>query len=154
MKNYKKFNEKYWGLTYTDLYNMIKDEVTQDEIDNNLEWLISSLKKIQLQNKITLYRVIYVLNKEDVYGVDLGHHYVKDASDFHEEMLDYLYRNAKKKIPTLKETDCYLVEIEIETKYIDFKWTIETNCLHPFESEITLKSPKTAIIKNISLMYE
>ena len=84
----------------------------------------------------------------------LGHHYVYDIDDFHEEMLNYLYYNTKRKNPNLDEDDVWVVEIETPTSNIDYSETILTYSLHPKENEITIKDYSGVRIIDIYEYYE
>ena len=147
-----KYNRKIYGYSWNELYYIIEDEI--DDPEEFLNYLIKKLKKIEKEEKINLYRIVFAKNKDDIDVNKLGHHFVQDPKDFHEEMNDYLFRNARKENSELEETDLFLVEVEIETKYIDFEYTIMTNCQHPFESEITVEKPEKCVIKNITEYYD
>jgi hypothetical protein len=74
--------------------------------------------------------------------------------DFHEQMLDYLYYNAKRNDPSLNEDDVWVVEIETPTSNIDYSETILTYSLHPKEDEITIKDASNVKIISIFEYYE
>jgi len=145
-------NIDIYGYSWNDLFYIIKDEL--DDPEEQLINIIDNLKEIENYKFITLYRVVYAKNKEDIDESNLGHHFVQDSRDFHEEMLDYLYRNARKENSELEETDLFLVKVKVEPKYIDFKHTIMTNCQHPFESEITVEHPEKCEIIEIDNYYK
>lgn len=84
---------------------------------------------------------------------NLGHHYISDTEDFHEEMLDYLYQNALKLDKSLEDKDVYLIQIETPTSNIDNYETLRTFALHPFENEITIKNDKQVSFKSITNYY-
>jgi len=144
-------NLDLYGYTWNELYYIIEDEL--DEPKEQLINIIDNLKEIENYKFVTLYRVVYSKNKEDIDKSKLGHHFVQDPSDFHEEMLDYLYRNATKNKSDLKETDLFLVKVKVDPKYIDFKYSIMTNCQHPYESEITVSHPENCEIIEIDNYY-
>ena len=129
------------GLMYTDPEDLLKQK-------------IKFLKKIEKKNSIKLFRVVFSKSKKKINIKKLGHHYVYDIDDFHEQMLDYLYYNAKRKDSSLEEDDVWVVEIETPTSNIDYSETILTYSLHPKEDEITIKYPNNVKIINISKYYE
>jgi len=104
MKSFKQYiiesEEKIFGHNYDDLLDTIQDEVEYGEAEDILRGKIEELEKIQKENQINLYRVIFVIDKNNIDKNKLGHHYVPDPEDFHEQMIDYLFQNAKKKIKT------------------------------------------------------
>ena len=129
------------GLMYTDPEELLNDK-------------IEFLKKIEKKNSIKLFRVVFSKSKKKINIKKLGHHYVYDMDDFHEQMLDYLYYNAKRKDSSLDEDDVWVVEIETPTNNIDYSETILTYSLHPNENEITIKDSSIVKIKDISKYYE
>ena len=129
------------GLIYTDAEELLNDK-------------IKFLKKIEKKNSIKLFRVVFSKSKKKINIKKLGHHYVYDIDDFHEQMLDYLYYNAKRKDSSLDEDDVWVVEIETPTNNIDYSETILTYSLHPNENEITIKDSGIVKIKDISKYYE
>lgn len=129
------------GLMYTSPEELLKQK-------------IKFLKKIEKKNTIKLFRVVFSKSKNKINIKKLGHHYVYDMDDFHEQMLDYLYYNAKRKDSSLKQDDVWAVGIETPTNNIDYSETILTYSLHPKEDEITIKDPKNVKIISISKYYE
>ena len=129
------------GLMYTDPEELLKNK-------------IKFLKKIQKKGSIKLFRVVFSKSKKKINIKKLGHHYVYDMDDFHEQMLDYLYYNAKRKDPSLNEDDVWVVEIETPTSNIDYSETILTYSLHPKEDEITIKDASNVKIISIFEYYE
>lgn len=129
------------GLIYTEPKELLNDKV-------------KFLKKIKKKNSIKLFRVVFSKSKNKINIKELGHHYVYDIDDFHEQMLDYLYYNAKRKDSNLDEYDCWVVEIETATSNIDYSETILTYSLHPNEDEITIKDSNNLKIINIYKYYE
>ena len=129
------------GLMYTDPKELLNDK-------------IKFLKKIEKKNSIKLFRVVFSKSKKKINIKKLGHHYVYDIDDFHEQMLDYLYYNAKRKDPSLNNDDVWVVEIETPTNNIDYSETILTYSLHPNEDEITIKDYSGVKVIDISKYYE
>ena len=99
--------------------------------------------------KITLYRLIFAKTKDDINVDKIGNHFVSDVDDFHDDMLDYLYYNAKRENKKIKKSDLWLIKIETQSNNIDFYETILTFSLHPNEDEITIKNDK--LIKILSI---
>lgn len=145
-------DKNVFGHEYDVLIDMIKNEV--DNPKKALNSKIKHLNKIQKQKSIVLYRIVFVKNPDDINTSEFGHHYVDDISDFHEEMLDYLYSNARKVNPNIDEYDAYLVEIETPTHNIDYYETMRTYALHPLENEITISDDTDVVVKNITPYYE
>lgn len=75
------------------------------------------------------------------------------TEDFHEEMLDYLYQNARKLDKNLEEDDVYLIKVETPTSNIDYYETMRTFVFHPWENEITIKDDTKVKLKNIINFY-
>ena len=156
VKNFKQFvNESkdvdVFGHKLSVLLDMIDDQV-----DNPKQFIknkINELLQLQKQASITLYRVVYIKNPDKLNKSNFGHHYVLDTEDFHEEMLDYLYQNARKLYKSLEEEDVYLIEVETPTSNIDYYETMRTFALHPFENEITIKNDKQVSFKSITNFY-
>jgi hypothetical protein len=132
-------------------YVRLVEEVLEENTAH-INYVKKELANIKKKPKITLYRVIYVTNKNQINKNDLGIHYVKDLGSFHEEMLDWLYLNAKKKSPNLEYDDLWLVTVETRTDNIDYEMTLEYNIDHPYEEEIQLKTSKVNI-KSIEPYY-
>ena len=156
VKNFKQFvNESkdvdVFGHKLSVLLDMIDDQV-----DNPKQFIKNKVKElIQLQKQpsITLYRVVYIKNPDKLNKNNFGHHYVSDTEDFHEEMLDYLYQNARKIDRTLDEEDAYLIEVETPTSNIDYYETMRTFALHPFENEVSVKNDTQIKLKSITNFY-
>jgi hypothetical protein len=156
VKNFKQFvNESkdvdVFGHKLSVLLDMIDDQV--DEPKKFIKNKINELLQLQKQASITLYRVVYIKNPDKLNKTNFGHHYVSDTEDFHEEMLDYLYQNARKLDKSLEEEDVYLIEVETPTSNIDYYETMRTFALHPFENEVTIKNDKQVSFKNITNFY-
>ena len=156
VKNFKQFvNESkdvdVFGHKLSVLLDMIDDQVDEPKIF--IKNKINELLQLQKQASITLYRVVYIKNPDKLNKNNFGHHYVSDTEDFHEEMLDYLYQNARKLDKSLEEEDVYLIEVETPTSNIDYYETMRTFALHPFENEITIKNDKQVGFKSITNFY-
>ncbi len=141
-----------FGHKLSVLLDMIDDQV--DEPKQFIKNKINELLQLQKQTSITLYRVVYIKNPDKLNKTNFGHHYVSDTEDFHEEMLDYLYQNARKLDKSLDEEDVYLIEVETLTSNIDYYETMRTFALHPFENEITIKNDKQVSFKSITNFYD
>lgn len=130
----------------------ILDEMSAEEyVDNTIEKL-SDIKK---QGKITLYRIIWTKNIDDIDKSDLGIHWVMNLEDFNEVMIDWLYQNAREKDEEFDEyDDCYLITAETSPSNIDYFETMLTQMEHPFEEEIWLKTGKNMTIKDIGKFYD
>jgi len=156
VKNWKQFlNESkdvdIFGHKLSVLLDMIDGQV--DKPKQIIKNKINELLQLQKQTSITLYRVVYIKNPDKLNKTNFGHHYVSDTEDFHEEMLDYLYQNARKLDKSLEEEDVYLIEVETPTSNIDYYETMRTFALHPFENEITIKNDKQVSFKSIANFY-
>ena len=156
VKDFKQFvNESkdvdVFGHKLSVLLDMIDDQV--DKPKQFIKNKINELLQLQKQASITLYRVVYIKNPDKLNKANFGHHYVSDTEDFHEEMLDYLYQNARKLDKSLEEEDVYLIEVETPTSNIDYYETMRTFALHPFENEITIKNDKQVSFKSITNFY-
>ena len=149
-KNYNKTETDVdvFGHKLSVLLDMIDDQI--DEPEEFIKNKIYELLQLQKQASITLYRVVYIKNPDELNKTNFGHHYVSDTEDFHEEMLDYLYQNARKLDKSLEEEDTYLIEIETSTSNIDYYETMRTFALYPFENEITIKNDKQVSFKSIT----
>ena len=149
--------ENIYGWAYSDLIKMMmSSESAPDEEDR--EYLIDhkakELRRIEEQGEAIAYRVVFTKTEEDINLDELGHHFISDVSDFHESMLNYLYMNARKSDPTLKEEDVWLIKVKIPSNSIDYRETMRTFANFPFESEITVKNPENVEIIDISPYYE
>jgi len=145
-------SEKIFGHDYSDLLdNISKKEAglvwsePQEVLDDN----IKSLKELQNGQKIVLYRLVFAQTKNDINVDKIGHHFVRDVDDFHDDMIDYLYHNAKSQNKKIKKSDLWLIKVETASTNIDFYETILTFSLHPNENEITVKNDK--LIKILSI---
>ena len=150
VKNFKQ-DVDVFGHKLSVLLDMIDDQVNEPK--KFIKYKINELLQLQKQASITLYRVVYIKNPDKLNKTNFGHHYVSDTEDFHEEMLDYLYQNARKLDKSLDEEDVYLIEVETPTSNIDYYETMRTFALHPFENEITIKNDKQVSFKSITNFY-
>lgn len=152
VKEERETYESIFGHDLNILINIISDQV--DEPIEFLKLKIKELKDIQKQKNIILYRVIYVDDPKKINKNKIGKHFVFSTEAFHEEMLDYLFNNARKINSNITEDDLYLIEVETATDNIDYHETMRTFVLHPWEDEITMKDDRNINIKNISKFYE
>ena len=146
-----------FGHNYNELLNNITSSdsgLMYTEPEELLKHKIKFLKKIEKKGLIKLFRVVFSKSKKKINIKKLGNHYVYDMDDFHEQMLDYLYYNAKRNDPSLNEDDVWVVEIETPTSNIDYFETILTYSLHPKEDEITIKDASNVKIISIFEYYE
>jgi hypothetical protein len=145
-------NETIFGHDYSDLLDNISNKdagLTWVEPQEVLDSKIESLRELQNEHKIVLYRLIFAKTKDDINVDKIGNHFVSDVDDFHDDMLDYLYYNAKRENKKIKKSDLWLIKIETQSNNIDFYETILTFSLHPNENEITIKNDK--LIKILSI---
>jgi hypothetical protein len=140
-----------FGHKLSVLLHMIDDQV--DKPKQVIKNKINELLKIKKQASVALYRVVYIKNPDKLSKTNFGHHYVSDIDVFQEEMLDYLYQNARELDKSLEEEDAYLIEVETPTSNIDYYETMKTFALHPFENEITIKDDKHVSFKNITNFF-
>ena len=145
-------DDKIFGHNYSDLLNNISNK------DSGLLWVepkelldnkIESLKELENEQKIVLYRLVFSKTKNDINVDKIGHHFVGDIDDFHDDMLNYLYYNAKRENKKIKKSDLWLIKLKTISSNIDFYETILTFSLHPNENEITIMDDK--LIKIISI---
>ena len=140
-----------FGHDYNELLDNISDGglmfvEPEDALNDKIEYL-NNLKN---KSSIKLYRVVYAKNEKDINLNKLGHHFVGDVDDFHDDMLDYLYRNANKGNKKLKPNDIWLIKIKVSPNNIDFYETLLTYSLHPNENEITLENDKNIKVISVS----
>jgi len=145
-------NKKVFDHNYEDLLDNISSK------DTGLSWVepedllndkIKTLKRISKKSEIKLYRLVYSKSKTDIDTKKIGHHFVEELDYFHEQMIDYLYYNAKKENKKLQKDDLWVIEIKTPTNNIDYHETILTFSLHPNEDEITIIDDKKVKIVNI-----
>lgn len=158
VEEYKSINDNnIFGHLYDELLSNIESDYANvdDDPKELLDFKIEELKELENNNNtIILYRLVFAENINDINIENIGHHYVGSLEDFHESMVDYLYHNAKKSNPRLKEDDLFYIEAETNSSNIDYYETIRTFSLHPWENEITIKEPKKVKIVDISKYYE
>ena len=157
IKNFGQFlNEnKIFNHNYKELLdNILNSGIDKEYAKEDLDYRIKHLNDIKKNNTIQLSRLVFSKDKSSINLDNLGNHYVENISDFHEEMFDYLYMNAKKTNPSLEISDSWVVTIETDVNNIDFKETILTYSLHPFESEITILNDKNFRLISIDSYYE
>lgn len=107
----------------------INDELAEIE----LKHLIDELKS--LPNEITLYRVVFLCDMNDLNKEKPGSHYVLNKynlRDFHYTKMLY---SADIKCDNYKP---YIVTIKIKKNQIDYDETIKNRMLYPHEEEITV----------------
>lgn len=144
-----------YGFDYYELLDNINNSgIDIDYAKKSLDNKIKTLKKLQKTPSITLYRVVFTKNKEDIDTSNLGLHYVNNLEDFHEEMLEYLYNNASEGNEELGEYDAWLVTIQTPSSNIDYNGTVLTYSLHPLENEILILNDKNIKLINIEPYYE
>jgi hypothetical protein len=145
-------NETIFGHNYSDLLDNISNKdagLIWVEPQEVLDGKIESLRELKNEQKIVLYRLVFAKTKDDINVDKIGNHFVSDVNDFHDDMLDYLYYNAKRENQKIKKSDLWLIKIETQSNNIDFYETILTFSLHPNEDEITIKDDK--LIKILSI---
>jgi hypothetical protein len=145
-------NKKVFEHNYEDLLDNISSKdtgISWVEPEDLLNDKIKTLKKISKKSEIKLYRLVYSKSKTDINTKKIGHHFVGELDYFHEQMIDYLYYNAKKENKKLQKDDLWVIEIKTPTNNIDYHETILTFSLHPNEDEITIIDDKKVKIVNI-----
>jgi hypothetical protein len=144
--------ERVFNHNYEDLLDNISSKdtgISWVEPEELLNDKIKTLKKISKKSEIKLYRLVYSKSKTDINTKKIGNHFVEDLDYFHEQMIDYLYYNAKKENKKLQKDDLWVIEIKTPTNNIDYHKTILTFSLHPNEDEITIIDDKKVKIVNI-----
>jgi hypothetical protein len=145
-------NKKVFDHNYEDLLDNISSKdtgISWVEPEDLLNDKIKTLKRISKKSEIKLYRLVYSKSKTDINTKKIGHHFVGELDYFHEQMIDYLYYNAKKENKKLQKDDLWVIEIKTPTNNIDYHETILTFSLHPNEDEITIIDDKKVKIVNI-----
>ena len=144
--------ERVFNHNYEDLLDNISSKdtgISWVEPEELLNDKIKTLKKISKKSEIKLYRLVYSKSKTDINTKKIGNHFVEDLDYFHEQMIDYLYYNAKKENKKLQKDDLWVIEIKTPTNNIDYHKTILTFSLHPNEDEITIIDDKKVKILDI-----
>jgi len=112
-----------------DAYNQmgLSEEWAIEDLESLLEWLND------LPQTITLYRLLYLHEGEEINKEELGDHY----SDNKRELL-YNHHN-KGSIYSDSGDKVILLKVEVEKNQIDIINTLHNNIMYPHEQEITLK---------------
>lgn len=148
----EELDENVFGHNYEELLDNISSNesglmwVEPEELLNSK---IKSLKRISKNSEIKLYRLVFSKSKKDINTKKIGHHFVEDLEDFHEQMIDYLYYNAKSENSKIKRGDLWVIKVKTPTNNIDYHETILTFSLHPNENEITIMDDKQLEILDI-----
>lgn len=104
--------------------------------------------------KLINLKILFSKTKEDIDVKNIGNHFVANIYDFHDDMIQYLYTNARRSNKKIKMKDAWIMTIEVDPKYIDYYETLNTFSLHPNEDEITLKNTTDFKIINIDKYFE
>ncbi len=117
------------GFMY-DAYNQmgLSKEWAIEDLQNLLEWLN------ELPSTLTLYRLLYLHEGEEINKKELGDHY----SDNKRELL-YNHHN-KGSIYSDSGDKVFLLKVKVEKDQIDVLNTLHNNIMFPHEQEITLKN--------------
>ena len=95
-----RFSELEITLDYDALLGELTDQLgggTSNDPVEFFDFTIGSLIDIK-NNKtvdIQLYRLVFARTVEDVDLTNIGYSFVGELDDFHEEMIDYLFTNAR-----------------------------------------------------------
>jgi len=148
IKNFKQFvneqklNENYDNnkpyinlgidMTLDDILKFVlntkKDNQDFDETYNDLIKTLNSYNN--LSNFVTLYRLLYLNNINDINYNDIGKHFILNKNDINDELKDSIKPSAS------GINNWYLVTIKIPKNKINFKRTMMQNLLFPNEKEI------------------
>ena len=123
------------------LLNLYDDMgIPTDMAQDQLNTLINHYDN--LQNKLTLYRIIYLNDPNDLNKNNIGKHYSENKQDLINNHYDRgsLYGNQQGEY-------AYLITIETNKTNIDIEKSIENNILYPHEQEITLLNDNPNHIK-------
>ena len=132
------------------LTHLLKEQITLSPEDTELmygaytemglskEWAIEDLQSLLewlngLPDTITLYRLLYLNDEEDINKEELGDHY----SDNKKELL-YNHHN-KGSIYGDYGENAILLTVKVNKDQIDILNTLHNNIMFPHEQEITLK---------------
>tara|TARA_R110000824_G_scaffold120294_3_gene275420 strand:- start:1068 stop:1517 length:450 start_codon:yes stop_codon:yes gene_type:complete len=112
-----------------DAYNQmgLSKEWGIEDLERLLEWLNG------LPETITLYRLLYLHEEEEINKEELGDHY----SDNKKELL-YNHHN-KGSIYSAAGDKVFLLKVKVGKDQIDILNTLHNNIMYPHEQEITLK---------------
>jgi hypothetical protein len=163
MKHLKYF-KIFESLDYNDFTGDIED-LTKEEIEAiedlllqtgsefTLDSFIQALNDIKKNDKIKLYRLVWIKDKKDIDVKRLGNHYVSSLDSFDDSWIKNLYPfHHKDGEPDIKD-DLWLVSILAPTKDIDYKATLVKNIKFPYEEEIQLKTDLNIEVFEISKYY-
>lgn len=112
-----------------DAYNQmgLSKEWAIEDLQNLLEWLNG------LPDTITLYRLLYLNEEEEINKEELGDHY----SDNKKELL--YNHHTKGSIYGDYGENAILITVKVNKDQIDILNTLHNNIMYPHEQEITLK---------------
>ena len=112
-----------------DAYNQmgLNEEWAIEDLESLLEWLNG------LPDTITLYRLLYLHEEDEINKEELGDHY----SDNKKELL-YNHHN-KGSIYGDYGENAILITVKVKKDQIDILNTLHNNIMYPHEQEITLK---------------
>jgi hypothetical protein len=150
--------QKYFGLDKEVLLSLIDDaDVGLEDFDDDpteyLDRIYNDIKEKLNKKTINLYRVIWAKDKKDINTDKLGHHWVSDLADIHEDLLDALFYGVENDGFFDFEDDLFCIHIQTPTKNIDPKKSLYTQCEYPFEQEYYLMDQKGIKIKKIEKFY-
>ena len=163
MKHLKYF-KIFESLDYDDFTGDIED-LTKEEIetledlllytdsDFTLDSFIQALNDIKKNDKIKLYRLIWIKDKKDIDVKRLGNHYVSSLDSFDDNWIKNLYPFYHKDGEPDIKNDLWIVTILAPTKDIDCKATLVKNIKFPYEEEIQLKTDLNIEVFEISKYY-
>jgi hypothetical protein len=98
---------------------------------------------LNVPEKVTLYRVLFLENLKDVNKKDFGVHYVADKELLTDN--DFLGNIGSDNFSD--DYKPYIFEVEVNRDDINYYWTIHNNLLYPREYEITLNKDVDVKIK-------
>lgn len=96
-----------------------------------------------LDDIITLYRVIFLENKEDLDESFLGNHWTPEKHLMTDK--DWLKRIREVNDSSYNEKEEYIIEAEFYKSDVNWEWTIHTNISFPYEEEIMINDNKNPI---------
>ena len=104
---------------------------SKEDANNHINYLIRQFEYESKQDKIRLYRVIFVNSKEDINTDDFGRHWSTESYD--EEGVDLIRQT------TDPDGEPYIVIADFKPSDIDYKNTLRTQVLYPWEYEYYTK---------------
>jgi hypothetical protein len=107
-------------------------ELSENELFHYIKNRIDIFKK--LPDSIILYRVLHLLNYEDLNLNDIGKFYNLDWKNFDFDYFD------KINMWYYDLDQIYIAEVKIPKSWIDFETTITQNILFPSEEEISIRT--------------